>query len=47
MWLLHTITRRNLLGWPTERRNRLTGQYQHINYIGIGALRWMPGKLPA
>ncbi len=38
------VTARNLLGWPTERRHRLTGRYQHIRYNDTG--RWKDGRLP-
>jgi len=37
------VTARNLLGWPTERRHRLTGRYQHIRYNQTG--RWTNGRL--
>jgi len=41
--LLWQITARNWMGWPTERRHRLTGRYQHIRYNETG--RWKDGRL--
>ncbi|MCF5089600.1 hypothetical protein GIW57_05340 [Stenotrophomonas sp. PA-6-5C] len=41
---LWKVTARNLLGWPTERRHRLSGRYQHIRYNETG--RWTKGRLP-
>lgn len=41
---LWKVTARNLLGWPTERRHRLSGRYQHIRYNENG--RWKDGRLP-
>lgn len=35
---------RRLLGWPTERRHRLTGRVQHIRYNESG--KWTDGPLP-
>ncbi|WP_180874351.1 hypothetical protein [Stenotrophomonas maltophilia] len=42
--LFWRITARNWLSWPTERRHRLTGRYQHIRYNKNG--RWKDGRLP-
>ena len=42
--LLWEITARNWMGWPTERRHRLTGQYEHILYSE--QVKWRPGRLP-
>ncbi|UAY75198.1 hypothetical protein [Pseudoxanthomonas sp. X-1] len=42
--LLWEITARNWMGWPTERRHRLTGEYEHIRYNDKVA--WQPGRLP-
>lgn len=40
--LLWQITARNWMGWPTERRHRLTGKYQHIRYNETGV--WKDGR---
>lgn len=42
--LLWRVTARNWLGWPVERRHRLTGQMQHIRYNETG--KWQNGPLP-
>lgn len=42
--LLWKITARNWMGWPTERRHRLTGRVQHIRYNESG--KWQDGPLP-
>ena len=42
--VLWEITARNWLGWPTERRRRLTGRYQHIRYNENG--KWVNGPMP-
>lgn len=40
--ILWKITARNHLGWPTERRHRLTGRYQHIRYYRSS--QWQDGR---
>jgi len=35
-WLIWRVTSRNWMGWPTERRHRLTGRVQHILYNKSG-----------
>ncbi len=40
--LIWKITARNWMGWPTERRHRLTGKYQHIRYNETGV--WKDGR---
>lgn len=42
--LLWEVTARNWMGWPTERRHRITNRYEHILYSE--QVKWRPGRLP-
>ncbi|WP_155394120.1 hypothetical protein [Xanthomonas albilineans] len=42
--ILWKITARNWMGWPIERRHRLTGRVQHMRYNESS--KWQDGAPP-
>lgn len=40
--ILWRVTAVNVVGWPVERRNRFTGNYQHFTLDG----KWIAGRFP-